>query len=420
MSDQALPRPVRKRSQLLSLLTEACELEHGLACAYLYAAFTLKQEMNEGGMDWRQLQRVRYWAAQLYFIAAQEMLHLAQVWNLQSAIGGMPYYLRPNFPQPSKYYPLNLPLRIERFSLATLDRFIQFERPADVIVRPEGALEGPEPLPDFRTVGQLYELIADGFRNIPDLFVGHTGRQVGQDLVDFPDLVRVENTEDALRAIKLITTQGEGIDNAHADSHFMTFRNVRREYLLELADAERSGVAFEPVRPAISNPAASVGPQFAASGANLITDLLTSDVADCFDSIYAHMLRMLQYVFDNATNHSDLLRAFGHGALEAMTAILKPLGEALTLMPAGPEYEAQTAGPGFLLSRHVALPTEPVAAAIVAAEKIQELSARLNTLTSSHDAVPQLKSAAANLERMAQRFTRLANEIREASVPAIA
>jgi hypothetical protein len=82
---------IQRRSQLLSLLTEACELEHGLACSYLYAAFTLKQDLSEGGLDWRQLQRVRLWAAQLYFIAAQEMLHLAQVWNLQAAIGGAPY-----------------------------------------------------------------------------------------------------------------------------------------------------------------------------------------------------------------------------------------------------------------------------------------------------------------------------------------
>jgi hypothetical protein len=102
MSDQPPGRPASRRSALLSLLTEACELEHALACTYLYAAFTLKQDLNEGGLDWRQLQKVRFWAAQLYFIASQEMLHLAQVWNLQAAIGGTPYYLRPNFPQSSK------------------------------------------------------------------------------------------------------------------------------------------------------------------------------------------------------------------------------------------------------------------------------------------------------------------------------
>ena len=48
------------------------------------------------------------------------MLHLAQVWNLQAAIGGTPYYLRPNFPLSTRYYPLNLPVVLERFSWSAL------------------------------------------------------------------------------------------------------------------------------------------------------------------------------------------------------------------------------------------------------------------------------------------------------------
>jgi hypothetical protein len=203
--------PVDSRSRLLSLLTEACELEHGLACSYLYSAFSLKQDLAEGGIDWRQLQLVRLWAAQIYFVAAQEMLHLAQVWNLQAAIGGMPYYLRPNFPQPPRYYPLNLPIRIERFSLAALDRFIQYERPATMIVRSETPLSGPAP-ESFKTVGELYELIESGFQTIDEavLFVGYPNRQVDQEFVDFPDLVKVTNRDSAVEAIRRITHQGEG------------------------------------------------------------------------------------------------------------------------------------------------------------------------------------------------------------------
>ncbi len=41
------------RSKLLSLLSEACELEHGLACSYLFSAFSLKQELSEG-LTWEQ------------------------------------------------------------------------------------------------------------------------------------------------------------------------------------------------------------------------------------------------------------------------------------------------------------------------------------------------------------------------------
>src|ERR1700722_19196015 len=89
-----LPSP-KSRAELLTLLAEACELEHGLACSYLYAAFSLKQDASEGGLTPEQVMLTRQWAGQIFFVAAQEMLHLAQAWNLLVAAGGAPYYLRP-------------------------------------------------------------------------------------------------------------------------------------------------------------------------------------------------------------------------------------------------------------------------------------------------------------------------------------
>jgi hypothetical protein len=65
-----------------------------------------------------QAPMVRQWASQLYFIASQEMLHLAQAWNLLAALGGTPYYLRPNFPQNTKYCPLHLKLAFEPYGEA--------------------------------------------------------------------------------------------------------------------------------------------------------------------------------------------------------------------------------------------------------------------------------------------------------------
>jgi len=80
-------RTIKTQSDLLKLLCEAAELEHGIACSYLYAGFSLKRAMSEGGMTWEEQQKVRRWASQIYFIASQEMLHLALVWNLTTAIG---------------------------------------------------------------------------------------------------------------------------------------------------------------------------------------------------------------------------------------------------------------------------------------------------------------------------------------------
>src|SRR5437588_11096622 len=122
----------KTRSDIISLLSEACELEHGLACSYLYSAFSIKQSATENDLTWDQLQFIRKWAGQIYFIASQEMFHLSQAWNLLTAIGGTPYYMRPNLPQGKKYYPLHLKLALEPFGKQALRRFIFYELPTHV------------------------------------------------------------------------------------------------------------------------------------------------------------------------------------------------------------------------------------------------------------------------------------------------
>lgn len=42
------PLAVENRGQLIYLLREAAELEHGIMCQYLFAAFSLKQSTGEG------------------------------------------------------------------------------------------------------------------------------------------------------------------------------------------------------------------------------------------------------------------------------------------------------------------------------------------------------------------------------------
>jgi hypothetical protein len=41
---------VKTREELIYLLSRAAELEHGLACIYLFAAYSLKNDVSEGGM----------------------------------------------------------------------------------------------------------------------------------------------------------------------------------------------------------------------------------------------------------------------------------------------------------------------------------------------------------------------------------
>jgi hypothetical protein len=372
MSDS---KTIDTRSDLLKLLCEAAELEHGIACSYLYAGFSLKRDLAEGGMTWEQQQTVRRWASQIYFIASQEMLHLALVWNMTTAIGGTPYYLRPNFPQPSRYYPLNVPIELEPFGPKSLRRFILYEHPEKVAphrkLKSLFALAGEDAEKiEFGSVGELYGLIRSGFSNIPekDLFIGSRTQQMTSELVHFPDLVKVIDRASAIAAIDEITHQGEGIAHDRDNSHFGAFVAM----LKDLVHAKGHG--FSPARPAMRNPAARVDTSYGGK-AKAIENPIAAEIAGLFDSVYSLMLRMLAWSFEfDSAGVEDQLQRFCAVAIDLMPRVLLPLGEGLMLMPAGPKYPGKTAGPGFGLTRHVMLPPDAKNARTLCHERLQELA----------------------------------------------
>src|SRR6266508_6340188 len=84
------PLRVESREELVWLLTQACELEHGLMCEYLFAQFTLRRSQQEG-LSAEQLAKVAGWEAVIVDVTKQEMLHLALATNLLTAIGAAPH-----------------------------------------------------------------------------------------------------------------------------------------------------------------------------------------------------------------------------------------------------------------------------------------------------------------------------------------
>jgi hypothetical protein len=405
-------QPPRNRSELFSLLSEACELEHGLACSYLYTAFTLKQDQREGGISWEQLQLVRKWAAQIYFVASEEMLHLGQAWNLLAAIGGTPYYFRPNFPQNAKYYPIEANLLLEPFGLHAMQRFVFYERPqnaspAEVCADQLGISQEGLNDPEYSSVGELYSLIRAGFECIPEnrLFLGRPDRQVGRDLVDFPDIIKVFDRETAFRAIDMIVEQGEGNPRDPLNSHYGAFMQVKKEYESELAAATARGEAFLPARRAAVNPVARERGDY---GGDLdvrftyLREVYTRSVSELFDEIYMLMLRMLQFVFNNPTADRAHLEWFSRTAIGVMPVVVKPLGEALTMLPSGAD-EGEVAGPSFAMSRHVPLPADVELAQRIATERLEELILVAEELATAANAPKALAAAASNLRRFRAR-----------------
>lgn len=68
------PLQVESREEIVYLLGEACELEHGLMCEYLYARFSLKRTVGKG-LTPEQLDRAQAWESALIGVIKQEMLH---------------------------------------------------------------------------------------------------------------------------------------------------------------------------------------------------------------------------------------------------------------------------------------------------------------------------------------------------------
>jgi hypothetical protein len=396
-----LPPPAN-RADLLTLLAEACELEHALACSYLYAAFSLKQDASEGGLTTRQMVMTRQWAAQIFFVAAQEMLHLAQAWNLMVAAGGAPYYLRPNFPQPSKYYPLHLPLTLRPFSAETVSGFAAFEKPDDLSGEHAALLDSfsrKEPatgleLP-YHSIAELYDRILEGFRTLPGVFVADPTRQTGRDTADFPDLVPVVNLDSARAAIARIRFQGEGLASDREDCHFGVFIAILKDFV----EAQAADRKFSPARDAEFNPTVLPLIRSGAQDAVPITNAYSREVATLFDSIYSVMLQMLSYAFSASGIAAQTL---GKTAIRLMPTVIKPLGESLMLLPSANESHGRRAGPGFGLIRHVLFPDDAAVATRLSAERLSELAKSCDLLSAEKEAPYHLKDIADRLRLSAE------------------
>ncbi len=368
---------VKTRSDLMTLLSEACELEHGLACSYLYTAFSLKQEMDEG-VSAEQLHLIKKWASKIYYIASQEMLHLAQVWNLLNAIGGTPYYFRPNFPQPSKYYPFNVPLNLEPFSLESLKRFTLYELPSEIdevaFAKNHFGFISEDDY-TYKTVGELYRLISDGFNNINEeyLFIGNPELQMGQDDIDFREIIKISNRQSALEAIHMITHQGEGNNENRINSHYGLFVAIEQEYKEILAQDSN----FQPSRNTISNPITYLKGNYSSNQGEVIINDLTRRISDLFDDVYVLMLRSLQFSFSCPEPIRKTVAVY---AIHLMIRVIKPLGELLTKLPAYNDFFFRTAGASFALTRHVPLPNNTDTTLLIIEERKTEILQRMEEI----------------------------------------
>ena len=351
---------IEHREALIYMLCEAAELEHGIMCQYLFAAFSLKEDAGEGLTE-DQVETVRRWREQVSHVAVQEMLHLALVQNLLSAIGAAPHLSRPNFPQPASHYPAGVNLTLLPFGEQALRHFMFLERPEGMALhdapglaayrRAAPAMQPGDIAPhgqDFATVGHLYRSIEAGIEHQAQkygerwLFVGPPRAQATRKYFGWPELVAVTDVASARRAIGQILEQGEGPRGDWRNAHFGQFVEILDEFE-RLREADRG---FDPVRPVLP---LNVRPSERDPNVPLVTDPLAQRVMDLFNVCYEILLLMLQRFFAHTEETDAQLQVLADGTYALMARALKPLGDIITSLPAGPEYPGQTAGPSFEL-----------------------------------------------------------------------
>lgn len=420
---------IADRYQLLYLLDEAAELEHGACCTYLFAAWSLKTTPAEG-LTAEQTATIGEWKKTIAHIAVQEMMHLALVTNLLTALGGTPHFDRPNFPQRSLYAP-ELQLALTPFNERTLERFLYFERPEGMDIAQlardfdvsgpripaVAAMTGPLIVPapqDFSSIGQLYRGIEQGLRRLvgasgeAGVFVGSPRAQATAHFFQaperMPELIPVTDLASALQAIETIVEEGEGARGAWQEAHFGRFVSILQTYRA----FREQDPAFAPARPVLENPYAHVPPGVAGHAdvaqVNLIDDPRTSAAMDLFNGCYAAMLQVLHRFFMHSEESDAELATLSGASMRLMLGVVQPLGELLTTLPAGPRYAGMTAGPNFQASRRIHVTTHKAAAWAILRERLLELAAACDRLAAQLDMPHQLHTARHCLEGVAARL----------------
>jgi hypothetical protein len=382
----------------------------------------MKRRVDEGITPVQQALMVD-WEGAILRVAHEEMYHLASVCNLLSAIGGAPQFGRPNFPQSTKtslveedsYYPFDF--QLERFNDSTLYRFVVFElpegEPPPEPPEPLGAPEaegmalraGPDPLV-YSHVGELYGQISEGFERIPEdeLFIGP---KPYQDVEDWGLRMKIHVVKDlpsAQKAIEEIVLEGEGSPGAREGSHYDRFVKIRQA----VREERHKDPGFDPARPVVLNPQTRRH-RDAGEGATLITHEVTREVAELFNDIYSSMLLMLIQYYGYGGESAPQRAMLRDSCRRLMSAVVRPLAEVLTEMPATDD-PGGNAGPGFEIYSGMRLALDKANRWTILRERLRQEAQDAAALSRHADAFPVLARLQRVREAMRGTLLNLATE----------
>ena len=415
------PLRVERREELVWLLAQACELEHGLMCEYLFAQFTLKRTPQEG-LSAEQLATVAAWEAVVVEVTKQEMLHLALATNLLTAIGAAPHLHRPNFPILSRWYPPGVQVALVPFGERALRHFIYLERPEGMDLDDAdgfAAVGKAQPLTDgdqlmavpedYQTVGHLYRGIEQGLERLVErhgeggVFIGPPAAQATTEVFEWPELTAVTDMGSAAAAIELIVEQGEGARGDWRNAHFGKFVALLDAYLA----ARAADPGFQPARrvqPAYVRRPPDIDADVEVA---TITDRVTAQVADLFNGVYETTLQALSRYFVHSGETDRQVTTLATTAKHLMNWVMRPLGSILTTLPLGPERPGVLAGPAFEIVEpsFYVLPHRDAAWRILT-QRLDELADRADRLSGT--------AGLGSLTRLAEDLQGMARDIESA------
>ena len=296
---------VRRIATIESLrehLQWAIELEHFTLPPYLCALYSLDPARNSEA------------AELMTSVLVEEMLHMTLAANLLNAVGGRPRLdtprMLPAYPRCMPHGDRSFEVPLLCFSPEALEVFLKIEKPA--------LPEAPPESDDYETIGQFYEAIGQGLRDLcttlgeSNVFCGDPARQVDAgSLFDSCGgrINVINNLAAALDALEEIVEQGEGAghtqvwdgdcDVHHPDrelvAHYYRFEELKLGRRYQRGDTPQSGptgeaifIDWDGVRPMRNNPRTSDH----APGSTI------RNSQEDFNHAYCELLRLLDKAFD--------------------------------------------------------------------------------------------------------------------------
>ncbi len=353
------PTKANRLERLALRLAEAAEIEHGLMCCYLYAAFSLKRDESEG-LSAAEVAAVADWRRTIVGIALEEMGHLGLVSNLFCALGLQPHFGRQNFPVAPGYHPADIIVRLAPFDMETIQHFVFLERPDRVKIadgrtyahhhkyrRGEDFPHLTPGFDDYATVAGLYQSILADFemlvvqRGESTVFRCSADTQIGPPDLTLPGLMTISSMTDVREAIHRIIVQGEGAADDHHASHFVRFEAIHRKYHELLA----ANPKFKPGRSAARNPVMR-RPTEQAEGRVYIEEPVAAHVVDFANALYNHLIRLLRQAYGRHGRDPAEKRLLVDAAIQLMP-VMSAAGELATTLPASAAHPGVNAGITF-------------------------------------------------------------------------